>query len=79
MEDQPTVLWSLEREGRAVTCRVKLVPYGIEIDLASDGEAVVTRVFETGEEAMAWAERKRQDREAAGWISVSTASDPPST
>jgi hypothetical protein len=67
MEDQPTVLWSLERDGRTVSCRVKLMPYGIEIDLTSDGEAVVTRVFETGEEALAWADRKRGEREAAGW------------
>ena len=67
MEDQPTRLWALEREGREVSCDVKLVPYGIEITLAHDGEAVVTRVFETGEEALGWAERKRGDREAAGW------------
>jgi hypothetical protein len=70
MEDQPTVLWSLERDGRTVSCRAKLVPYGIEIDLTSDGQSVVTRVFETGEEAMAWAGKKRSDREAAGWRAV---------
>ena len=67
MEDQPTTLWSLERDGRAAACQVKLVPYGIEVHLTSDGETVVTRVFETGDEALAWAERKRGDREAAGW------------
>jgi hypothetical protein len=67
MEDQPTRLWALEREGREVSCDVKLVPYGIEITLAHDGEAIVTRVFETGEEALGWAEQKRGDREAAGW------------
>ena len=67
MEDQPTTLWALERDGRVVSCDVKLVPYGIEVTLAHDGEAVVTRVFETGEEALAWADRKRGDREAAGW------------
>ena len=67
MEDQPTTLWLLEREGHALACAVKLVPYGIEISLAQDGEAVVTRVFETGDEALAWADKKRGDREAAGW------------
>jgi len=67
MEDQPTRLWSLEREGRQIACDVKLVPYGIEITLAHDDEAVVTRVFETGEEALDWADRKRGNREAAGW------------
>jgi len=67
MEDQPTTLWALEREGRVMTCAVTLVPYGIEITIARDGQAIVTRVFETGEEALAWAEKKRGDREAAGW------------
>jgi len=67
MEDQPTTLWALEREGHALSCAAKLLPYGIEISLAQDGEAVVTRVFETGEEALAWAEQKRGAREAAGW------------
>ncbi len=67
MEDQPTPLWALEREGRRLSCEVKLVPYGIEIILAQDGDAVVTRVFETGEEALAWAGKKKDDREAAGW------------
>ena len=67
MEDQPTTLWSLERDGHALSCEVKLVTYGIEISLAQDGEAVVTRVFETGEEALAWADKIRGDRVAAGW------------
>ena len=67
MDDQPTILWSLEREGRASACRATLKPYGIEIELVHDGEALVTRVFETGDEALSWAEQKRGDREAAGW------------
>ena len=70
MEDQPTRLWSLQREGREMSCGVKLVPYGIEIIIARDGEPFVTRVFETGEEALAWAENKRGDRETAGWKKV---------
>ena len=50
-----------------MTCAARLVPYGIEIDIVYDGEPVVTRVFETGEEALAWAGRKRADREQHGW------------
>ena len=67
IEDQPTTLWSLERDGHEFACRVKLVPYGIEVHLASDRETVITRVFETGDEALEWAEKKRGDREARGW------------
>ena len=67
MDDQPTTLWTLERDDRALACTATLVPYGIEINLIVDGAAVVTRVFETGDEALAWAAKKRGDREAAGW------------
>jgi hypothetical protein len=67
VDDQPTTLWALRREGRQVACLARLVSYGIEIDIAYDGEAVVTRTFETGDEALAWAERKRAEREAQGW------------
>ena len=67
MEDAPTILWTLHRDGREAACRARLAPYGIEIDLTSDGEAVVTRVFETGEEAPAVADKKRADREMQGW------------
>jgi hypothetical protein len=70
MDDQPTTLWTLRRDGREVACRARLAPYGIEIDLTSDGEAVVTRVFETGEEALAWSDKKRADRETQGWRSA---------
>jgi hypothetical protein len=67
VDDQPTTLWALRREGRQVACLARLVSYGIEIDIAYDGEAVVTRTFETGDEALAWAEKKRAEREAQGW------------
>ena len=67
MDDQPTTLWTLRREGREVACLARLVPYGIEIDIAYDGTTIVTRVFETGEDALAWADRGRADRERRGW------------
>jgi hypothetical protein len=67
VDDQPTPLWTLRRDGREVACLVRLVPYGIEIDIAYDGSPVVTRVFETGEEALDWADKTRVDREARGW------------
>ena len=67
MDDQPTRLWTLRRQGREVACQVKLVPYGIEVDIAYDGAPIVTRVFETGEEALAWAGKTRADREGRGW------------
>ncbi len=67
MDDQPTTLWSLALDGRVLSCQATLMPYGVEIHLAYDGETTVTRTFETGEEALEWAGKKRSDREAAGW------------
>ena len=70
MNDQPTTIWSLRREGREVTCLARLVPYGIEIDIAYNGTTIVTRVFETGEDALEWVDRSRTDRKARGWVGL---------
>jgi len=70
MDDQPTTLWKLGRDGNFVSCRVRLVPYGIEVDLTHNGSLILTRAFETGEEAHAWAQTKRAAREAQGWEHV---------
>jgi hypothetical protein len=68
MDDPGTTLWCLSKDGHDVTCRVRLVPYGIEIDINRDGSTVVTRTFDAEDEALAWAHRKRSDREAEGWM-----------
>jgi hypothetical protein len=67
--DRPTCLWTLNRQGRKVACLARLVPYGIEIDITYDGKLVVTRAFETGDEALAWVHKTRSEREARGWAS----------
>jgi hypothetical protein len=67
MDDPGTTLWSLTREGREVACRVRLVPYGIEIDINRDGSTIITRTFAGEDEALAWARDKRAQREAEGW------------
>jgi hypothetical protein len=67
VDNQPTCLWTLHRDGRKVACLVRLAPYGIEIDISYDDTPVITRVFETGDEALAWADKKRADRQASGW------------
>jgi hypothetical protein len=68
MDDPGTTLWCLTKDGREVACRVRLVPYGIEIDINRDGSTIVTRTFDAEDEALRWAERKRADREAEGWV-----------
>ena len=46
------------------------MPYGIEIDIVRAGSVVLTRTFETDDEALAWAGGKRAAREAQGWTLV---------
>jgi hypothetical protein len=70
VQDQPTTLWKLRREGAEVECRVRLMPYGIEVDIVRGGAVVLTRTFETDDEALAWAGGKRAARESEGWLLV---------
>ena len=73
MHDQPTRLWLVRRGGHEVACLVRLVPYGIEVDIASDGIVLLTRSFDTDSDALAWADTKRRAKEAQGWSSVELA------
>ncbi|HUR34509.1 MAG TPA: hypothetical protein VM032_11990, partial [Vicinamibacterales bacterium] len=63
MDDQPVTLWKLRREREEIVCRVRLAPYGIEVDMLNDGAVVLTRVFATDDEALTWARDKRGRRE----------------
>jgi hypothetical protein len=67
MDDQPITLWKLRREREEIACRVRLAPYGIEVDMLNDGAVVLTRVFATDDEALDWAKDKRGRRELEGW------------
>ena len=76
MDDQPTTLWTLERDGKLVSCLVRLVPYGIEVDIAHDGVIILTRAFDTDQEALGWADRKRASRAAEGWVPAAVPDTP---
>ena len=65
--DKPSALWTLYKDGREMTCLARLVPYGVEIDIAYDGATVSTRTFASGDEALAWADERRRARESTGW------------
>lgn len=70
MQDEPTTIWTLAHDHERVSCQVRLVPYGIEVDLVAGGRVTLTRTFETDTEALAWAEEKRRGREARGWTAA---------
>ena len=68
MDDQPTQLWKLRRDTEEVSCQVRLAPYGIEVDIVNNGAVVLTRVFASDDEALAWSRDKRTTRESQGWV-----------
>jgi hypothetical protein len=79
VRDQPTTLWILQRLGKEVACAVRLAPHGIEVDIAHNGSVILTRVFETDDEALGWADEKRIARVAQGWsdVQIDPAAGPP--
>jgi len=68
VDDNPVTLWKLRRDREEILCRVRLAPYGIEVDVLNDGAVVLTRVFATDDEALDWARDKRGRRESEGWL-----------
>ncbi len=70
LDDQPVTLWTLRRDNEEIACRIRLVPYGIEVDMLNRGSLVLTRVFATDTEAMEWAEERRSRRQNEGWEPV---------
>ena len=57
----------MRREEAELECRVRLMPYGIDVEIIRGGAPTVTRTFETDTEALAWAESKRAARQGEGW------------
>lgn len=76
MDDRPVTLWKLRRDSEEIACRVRLAPYGIEVDMLNDGAVVLTRVFATDDEALGWATDRRGRRELEGWLPAPVDPDP---
>ena len=68
MDDQPVTLWALRKDADEIACQVRLAPYGIEVDMLNRGVVILTRVFETDDEALGWADERRSRRESEGWL-----------
>jgi hypothetical protein len=76
VDDRPVTLWKLKRDAEEIACRVRLAPYGIEVDMLNDGAVVLTRVFATDDEALTWARDRRGRRESEGWQPAPVEPDP---
>lgn len=63
LEAKATTLWTLRRkDGSAVECQMRFVPNGVEVAIVVDRQAVASRTFSAGHEALTWAEEERVER-----------------
>ena len=61
--DAPTVLWTLRNGHRRLECSVQLLPHGLELHLALNGDTLYcSRTFQAQDELLAWAEKPRSVR-----------------
>jgi hypothetical protein len=66
-DPSPSALWVLHRDGKVASCEVRFVPLGSEVRMLRNGSLLVSRIFERGEEALAWAEEEQQRLIEGGW------------
>jgi hypothetical protein len=59
--DPGNVLWTLrDSEGHLIECIVRFAMGGVQVEIISNGSPLISRVFPSGDEAMAWAEEERE-------------------
>jgi len=71
----PSTLWSLHRDGKVASCQLRFVPLGNEVRMLRNALPLVSRIFESGEEALAWAEEERERLVEGGWLRWQIARD----
>ena len=62
-----STLWTLHRDGKVASCELRFVPLGNEVQMLRNGSALMSRIFENGEEALTWAEEERQRMLGHDW------------
>ena len=67
-DPKPSTIWTMRRNGKAASCEVRFVPTGTEVRVMRNGSRLYSRIFPTGDEALAWAEEERERMVAEGWI-----------
>jgi hypothetical protein len=57
----PSTLWTTRNKGRWIECIVRLLAAGVDVEIAVDGALLGKRRFDTSEEALVFAQRKKQE------------------
>jgi hypothetical protein len=64
MPERDDLLWVLRgADGRMLECRVDFAQGGVQVSILSDSLRLISRIFTTGTEALAWAEEEREARQ----------------
>jgi hypothetical protein len=67
-DTSPSTLWTLHRDGKVASCEVGFVPLGSEVRMLRKGSLLMSRIFSTGDKALAWAEEERERLIDGGWL-----------
>ena len=59
LDPNPSVLWIKNLDGVVATCDVRFVPIGVEVRMLRNERLLMSRIFPSGDEALAWAEEER--------------------
>jgi hypothetical protein len=58
-DPSPSTLWTLQRDGTVASCCVRFAPIGTEVRMFRNESLLMSQVFPSGDEALAWAEEER--------------------
>jgi hypothetical protein len=70
LDPAASVLWRLERDGKMAGCDVGFVPIGVQVRIFKNESLLMSRIFSTGEEGLAWAQEERERMIESGWVRV---------
>ena len=66
-DPSPSTLWTLRRDGKVASCELQFVPNGTQVEMLRNGSPLMSRILESGDEALAWAEEERKRMLGDDW------------
>jgi hypothetical protein len=69
-DPSPATLWSLTSDEKFASCEIAFVPIGVKARVMRNRKLLYSRIFSNGDDAVAWAEEKRQGHLAKRWCAA---------
>jgi hypothetical protein len=67
-DPSPTTLWTLTRHEKIASCELAFAPIGVQGRVLWSDKLLYSRIFVSGDDAVAWAEEERKGHLAKGWM-----------